>query len=93
MFFGKNGSSDAHAHIERAKSHAINDAYNLGRVMELQAKFWYKERRFEDAKREALGAVDAYEKVGASKDVEDCRRILRDIEEQLENLVISGEYI
>jgi tetratricopeptide (TPR) repeat protein len=29
---------DAHAHIERAKSHAINNAYYLGRAMELQAR-------------------------------------------------------
>ena len=80
LFFGNNGFDDAHAHVECAKSHTINNAYNLGRAMELQAQFWHEERKFEEAKSEALHAVDVYEKVGAIKDVERCRVLLRDIE-------------
>ena len=90
-FSSENRFDDAHTHIEHAKSHTINDTYNMGRVMELQASFWYKECRFEEAKSEALRAVDAFEKVGAAKDVERCRKILQDIEGQTENLATSGQ--
>jgi tetratricopeptide (TPR) repeat protein len=37
LAFGQGKFDDAHAHIEHAKSHAINDAYQLGRAMERQA--------------------------------------------------------
>ena len=81
LFFDRNRFDDAHAHVERAKSHAIDDSYLLGCAMELQAGFWYAERRFEEAKSGALRAANAYEGIGATMDVEDCRRLLRDIEE------------
>jgi hypothetical protein len=58
----------------------------LGRAMELQAQFWYKEGKFEEARSEALRAVDVYEKIGAAKDVEDCKIILRKIETSGEHL-------
>ena len=58
--------------------------------MRLQAYFWYKQQRFEEAKAEALGAADVFEKLVATKDVEDCRKLLQDIEEGA-NLVASGE--
>ena len=85
LFFGENRFDDAHAHVERAKSYATDDsyAYLLGRATELQAKFWYKECKFEEAKSEALLAADIYEGIGTTKDVEDCRTILRDIEEKM----------
>ena len=81
LFFDRNRFDDAHAHVERAKSHAIDDSYLLGCAMELQAGFWYAERRFKEAKSGALRAANAYEGIGATMDVEDCRRLLRDIEE------------
>ena len=71
---------DANAQIEHAKSHAVDGPYNLGRAMELQAEVWYQESRLEEAKCEVLGAVDIFEKLGATEDVEVCRGILRDIE-------------
>ena len=82
LFFGKNEFSDAHAHIEHAKSHVVNSPYNLARAMQLQAQVWCEERRFEEAKSEALRALDIYEKFGAMNDVEVCRAVLRDIEEK-----------
>ena len=91
LFFDENRFDDACTHIERAKLHAINDAYNLGRVMELQAGFLYEEDRFEEAKSEALRAVEAYGKVGATERVEGCRRILRNIEEWVTGPVVSDE--
>ena len=91
LFSEQGRFDDAHTHIECAKSNAINYPYRLGRAMEQQAKIWYDEGRFEDAKSEALRAVDVYGKIGAAKDVEDCRAILRDIEEAIHELVTSGE--
>ena len=82
LFFDQNRFNDAHAHVERAKSHVIDDSYLLGRAMELQARFWYGECMFEEAKSEVLRAVDIYEGIGATRDVEDCKAILRDIEEK-----------
>ena len=81
LLFIENRSDDAHAHIERAKSHMANDPYRLGQAMELQARFWYEQRMLREAKSEASRAADAYDKVGATKDVECCRALLRDIEE------------
>ena len=81
LFFGENRFDDAHAHVEHAKSHAIDDSYSLGRATELQARFWYQEHRFEDARSEALHAAAAYEGIGATENVEHCRAFLRNIEE------------
>ena len=71
---------DAHAHVIRAKSQAINEPHPLGRAMQLQAEFWYQQRRLEEAKSEALRAVDIFEKIGATEDAEGCRDFLRGIE-------------
>ena len=97
LLFSEQGRlDDAQAHIEHAKSHAVDDAYNLGRAMELQAKFRYRQHMFEEAKFEALRAVGFYEKVGATKDLERCRRLLREIDgsdsdgELLETMVLPG---
>lgn len=59
--------------------------------MELWAKILYKEGRFEEAASEALCALEVYEKIGATKDVEDCRGVLRRTEKAMESHSISGE--
>jgi len=82
---------DAQAHAERAKSHTVDSAYNLGYAMELQALVWYDQDRLEDAKYEALRAADVYKKLGAAKDVEDCRGLLRHIEEKLNTSVATSQ--
>jgi len=74
---------DAHAHIERAKSHTANSAYNLGRATELQASVWYGQHRLEEAKSEALRATDIFDKLGAVEDMERCGELLRMIENGL----------
>jgi len=73
---------DAHAHVERAKLHATNDndTYVLARAMQLQAGFWHAQHRFEEAKSEALGAVDAFEKLGAADDAELVKELLQKID-------------
>jgi len=75
--FSKGGRfKDAHAHAERAKSHAVNDTHLLACASVLQAEFWDEQHRFEEAKSEALRALDVFEKLGAMKSVEDVRRFL-----------------
>ena len=84
LFFGENRFDDAHTHIERAKSHTINNSYPLGCAMRLQAELWYKERRLEEAKSEAIRAADVFRKLGAARDVEHCGGLLRDIGMEME---------
>ena len=55
---------DAHTHIQRAKSYAINAPQNLRHAMELQAMLRESEDMFEDAKSVARRAIDMiYEKM------------------------------
>ena len=84
LFFAQGRFDDAHTHIELAKSNAAYDPYYMGRATSLQARFWYQEHRFEEAKSEALCAAEVYEKLGAVKDLEACRELLRDIETEME---------
>jgi len=81
LFFGESRFDDAHAQIERAKSHAINNSYTLGRAMELQADFWYDQGMLEKAEFEVSHAADVYEKLGATQDLERCRELLEWIKE------------
>jgi len=89
LFSKEDKFGDAHTHIERAKSHAVNDAYCLGRAMELQARVWFKQDRFEEARSEALCTVGVYEKFGATQDMERCERLLKRIQEKLDGPVAS----
>jgi tetratricopeptide (TPR) repeat protein len=42
MFHDEGRLDDVNDHIERAKSHAVDSAYNLGLAMEEQARLWHK---------------------------------------------------
>jgi len=90
LFLDEDRFDDAQAAIERAKSHVVNDPYLLGRAMHLQARVWYRQRRFEEAMSEALRAADVYEKLGAGRDLEHCRVLLQAIEEKIQKPVTSG---
>lgn len=59
--------------------------------MHLQARVWYNQRNFEEAKSEGLRAVGVYERIGFTKDAEDCRALLRDIETEMRNSATSAE--
>ena len=80
LFSEQGKFEDAQAHLEHAKLHAFNDTYYLARAMEQQAWVWDRQGRYEDAKSEALRAVDAFEKLGAANDAEAMGRFLRRIE-------------
>ena len=80
LFLVEGRLDDAQVYIERAKSHAVDNAYGLGRATELQAKLWYKRFMFEEVKLEASRAAEIYEKLEVEKGVENCRNILREVE-------------
>ena len=83
LFLGENRFDDAHTRVESAKSHAINSPHQLGRAMDMQAKIWFRERRLEEAKSEALRAVDVFERLGATRELEMCRETLQIIEKEM----------
>ena len=80
LFLREHKFDDADAHIKRAKSHAVDDVYWLGRTTQTQARIWLQQGRLEDAKSEALRALEVYKKLGAAKDVGYCRDLLQRIE-------------
>ena len=59
--------------------------------MGLQARIWYQEGRFEEAKSEALRAVDIFEKLGAAADLKQCREFLKRIEDAINESATSGK--
>ena len=79
---GQGRFDDAHAHIEQAKVDAVNnhDTYLLARAMKQQARFWREQCRFEEARSEALFAIEAFEKLGATGDAEATKMILWQID-------------
>ena len=85
--FGKeNEFDDAHSHIDQAKSYATDNAHSLGRAMEYNARVWRQQHRLEVAVSEALGALEIYEKIGASVDMARCKHLLQELEQ-----LIAGE--
>ena len=80
-------------HIEHAKPYAVNNPYLLARAMDQQARVWYGQYRFEEARSEALRALDAFEKLGAANDVETTRQLLHVIEAALDCSDSDGELL
>ena len=80
LFLSQEKFEDANAHIERAKSHISGNEYRLGRAMGMQAGIWYRENRLDEATSEVLGALEIYEKLGASEDLKNCKDLLWVIE-------------
>jgi len=83
LFRGERRLNDTQVHVERAKMHAVDGAYELGRATKLQAGAWYDQGRLEEARAEALRAADVFEKLGDAKYMGRCRKLLRDIENSL----------
>ena len=81
LFLDDDDFDNAYAHIGQAKSYAIDSAYLLGRVARLQADALYDQDRLEDARSEALRALEIFGKIGATEDLGECEHLLRDIEE------------
>jgi len=83
LFFTEGRLVDANAHIERAKSHVVNNAYHLALAMELQVGLRCTMGMFEEAKFKALRVVDAFEKLGATARAERTKGHLRWIETKM----------
>jgi tetratricopeptide (TPR) repeat protein len=82
LFLDEGRFDDAQTHVECARLHTLNHTYFLGHAMKLQAELWYKQDRLEEARSEALRAVEVYEKLGATKDLKKCSELLQHIEEK-----------
>ena len=80
VFLGEGRFDDAQNHVEHAKSHAVDRTHNLASASQLQAVLWEKQLRFEEAKSEALHALDLFERLGAAGDAERIRWFLGQIE-------------
>jgi len=80
LFFDQDRFDDANAHLRHARSLAINNPYNLARAMQLQARIWDEQCKFEQAKSEALRAAEVFEKHGAVRDLRRCRQFLERID-------------
>jgi len=80
LFSTQGRFDDANARVEHAKSHALNSPYDLAFSMYLQAAIWFQQSRFEQAKSEALRAVEVFEKLGAAQDLDRCRELLGTID-------------
>ena len=84
--FGEGGKfDDAHAHLDLAKSHVVDDTYQLARGMHMRARILTLQDRLEDARVEASRALEIFEQFGAAKDVEACKSLLLEIERKKEN--------
>ena len=90
LFRDQGKFDDANGHIEQAKSHVVDRAHYRGRAMELQAEVWLRERRLEEARSEVLQAIDVYEEIGAGKDLENGRKLLRKIQKDLNPMAGSN---
>jgi tetratricopeptide (TPR) repeat protein len=85
LFRDEGEFDDANSHTEQAKPHAVNDVYKLGRIAHMQAIVWYRQLRLEEAKSEALYALEILGKLGAEKDAEFCRTVLQKIEQGMKD--------
>jgi tetratricopeptide (TPR) repeat protein len=83
LFLDEDEFDEASAHIKRAMSHAAADVHHLGCAVYLQARVWFGQRRFEDAKLEGLHALKIFEKLSATMDAGNCRDLLQEVEQAM----------
>ena len=77
LFLTENEFDEASVHIKQAESHAVDNAHRLGCVVYMQAQIWYEQRKFEDAISEVSRALEIFEELGAARDAENSRHLLR----------------
>jgi tetratricopeptide (TPR) repeat protein len=92
LFCDQGRFNDAHAYIGCAKLHVVN-AYDLGHTMEMQARIWCMQGKLKEAKAEILCAINVFMKLGAAKNLEDCRKFLQLVEKETRKPVASGEFV
>jgi tetratricopeptide (TPR) repeat protein len=74
---------DAQVYLERAKAYAINEVYCQGRASLLQAGIWHRRHKLEEAKVEACRALEIFQRLGASGQLNSSRDALQRIEESM----------
>ena len=89
LFFDEKRFDDAHLYVERAKSHVVNDLYLFGRGTQLEATFFHKQQKLEEAKTEALKAIKFFENLGTTLDLDKCRVLIQDIQKELDGQVTT----
>ena len=85
LFLDEDDFDKAHAHIEQARPYVVNDSYLLGRGIHLQAQIYYRQDRLEDSASEALRALEIFEGLKAQRFAQECRDMLRGIEQATES--------
>ena len=80
LFSTQGRFDDANAYVEYAKSHAVNGPRDLGFLASMQAVIYCQQSRLEQAKSKALRAVEVFEKLGATQDLERCGELLSAID-------------
>ena len=90
LFRDEDDFDNAHLHIQQAKTYAVDDRYQLGRTIILQAQIYYQQNRPEDSTLEALRALEIFEGLGAQEYVKVCKDLLQDIEQATESRATSG---
>ena len=85
----RGGDSESHLEMSRLLPLALGFIYVAKNMMRSFLGPSLREKI--EARSEALRAIDAYEKLGAAQDLERCRRILREIEEEMKKPVVSDE--
>ena len=88
LFSKENRFDDVHFHVDQARSYAVDNAHKLGWAMVWKAQIWHQQHRFEDAVSEAQGALEIYQKLGASVDIANCKKLLQELEQ-----AIAGELL
>jgi tetratricopeptide (TPR) repeat protein len=81
LCLAENNFEDAYSHVKQVKLHAPENQYHLGRAALLQAKISYRQHSLDDATSEVSRALGIFGKVGASKELEDCKTLIRNIEQ------------
>ena len=81
IFLDQDEVDDAQAHIEQAKSHALDNPYDFGRAVLLKAWIWYRQNRLHDAASEALRAQEIFKQLRILEELEVYQALLRLIEE------------
>ena len=81
----------AHAHVEQAKSNAVENVYCLGRATLLQASILDQQCRSEEARSEALSALEIFQRLGAEGGLQACRYLLQNIKGKTEQRSTTGK--
>jgi tetratricopeptide (TPR) repeat protein len=90
LFLKEKEFDNANARLEQARSHTFDRPYRLGRVMHLQAIVLYRQGRLEDAKSEALHALEIFEQLGVATDAGICGDLLQEVEQSLRSRATSS---